>query len=470
MTKKLMLALMVMLSLVVLTACGRNPIVPGGEEEGQGGVIVVTVLDGESPVAGATVQLRDGSNNVVSEGETDEEGQATIENVPSGTNYSVIAEKGGVTGSATNLRVSGTEKTIAQIVLAGNGNGGGIITGTVKVSGSDRPVAGATVEVIGSKLSKVTDNNGQFTLSGVPSGQQKVKVSCTGYNDAGRDVIVKDGSSVPVVVELYPISAGPRAGHTLITTAMRVLEVDSWHNVTMDYKTKGAGMARFVRQTGNVLVADTEGDKVVEYTSNGAISKKYDAKVALLFGGLEAPRGLSRTSSGNILVADSSNNRIVELDASDNKVWEYKTRLASPSYVERLSNGNTLVTDTGNNRVVEIDRSGNVVWGCGNGTSGVLNHPTFATRLPNGNTLITDAGNNRVMEVTSNNMYVWMCEYTFDENNEQLNLSHPGSAVRLANGNTLIADTGNDRVIEINSEYQLQWNMPVGQPTFAERI
>lgn len=470
--KKLLLALALILSFALLAGCGRNPIMTGDEDgEGQGGVIIVTVLDEQEPAADATVQLRDASNNVVTESTTSEDGTVNFENVAPGTNYSVIAEKGGVTGSANSLRVSGTEKTLAQIILKGQG-GGGILSGTVKVSGTGRPAPGALVEVINAKLSATTDTNGQFTIKSVPAGQQKIRISCNGFTDLSCDVAVKDGGSVPLVVELYPVSAGPRAGHTLISTTARLLEVDTWHNVTMDYRTKGANMARFIRQTGNVLVADTLANKAAEYTSTGSLSKKYDGKVALFFGGVDQPRGVSRTSTGNVLVADTKNNRIVEIDSSNNKVWEYKTRLSTPNYAERLANGNTLIVDSGNNRVVEIDRNGTTVWGCGNGTNGTLSHPTFATRLANGNTLITDSGNSRVMEVNANNMVAWSFGMMEDGSQEEgdSKLMNPGSAVRLANGNTLIADTGNDRVIEVNGNGEIQWDMPVGQPTFAERM
>lgn len=450
-------------SFVLMLGCGRNPIT--GNPSQSGGVIEVTVIDGSDPVAGVQVQLTDAENNTVDEQVTDEEGVAVFEGLASGNNYSAVAEKGGVTGSATNLQVSASEKTIAQITLNADGQGG-VITGTVKVYNTDRPVAGAKVQLVSGSLSASTDASGHFTLNGVPSGSQKLKITCSGYNDTARDVVIKENGSVPVVVEMYPVTAGPRAGHTLVTTAARVLEIDTWHSVTAEYAAKNASMARFVRQNSNVLVADCEANQVLEYNQQSIVLRKYTGKTALFFGGIDQPRGVSRTNNGNVLVADTNNNRIVEIDANNRKVWSYETRLNAPSYAERLSNGNTLIVDSGNNRVLEITSNGTVVWACGNGTSGVLNNPTFATRLANGNTLITDTGNNRVMEVTNGNKYTWM--YGGQEDGGQL--ANPASATRLPNGNTLIADTGNDRVIEIDAEGNIQWDMPVGQPLFAERI
>ncbi|WP_135853638.1 aryl-sulfate sulfotransferase [Halorussus salinus] len=68
---------------------------------------------------------------------------------------------------------------------------------------------------------------------------------------------------------------------------------------------------------------------------------------------------------GNVLVADSENDRVVELNATtDEIVWQYGGRglLHWPRDADRLPNGNTLIVDTFNNRVVEINRRGEVVW------------------------------------------------------------------------------------------------------------
>ncbi|TSD16099.1 hypothetical protein DP107_02690 [Haloglomus irregulare] len=71
---------------------------------------------------------------------------------------------------------------------------------------------------------------------------------------------------------------------------------------------------------------------------------------------------------GNLLVADSENDRVVEIDAETEEiVWQYDgtgsgQKLAWPRDADRLPNGNTLVVDSRNFRVLEVGPNGSVVW------------------------------------------------------------------------------------------------------------
>lgn len=86
-----------------------------------------------------------------------------------------------------------------------------------------------------------------------------------------------------------------------------------------------------------------------------------------------------RLADGNLLVADSEGDRVVEFDRSGNAVWQFggSGTLNWPRDADRLSSGHTLVTDSYNDRVVEVDESGTVVWAVE--TGGL---PYEADRLP----------------------------------------------------------------------------------------
>ncbi|MDG5775763.1 aryl-sulfate sulfotransferase [Haloarculaceae archaeon H-GB2-1] len=77
---------------------------------------------------------------------------------------------------------------------------------------------------------------------------------------------------------------------------------------------------------------------------------------------------LIRGPSGepNVLVADSENNRILEYQYSNttwNRTWTWRdASLQWPRDADRLPNGNTLVVDTHGDRVVEVDPRDRVVW------------------------------------------------------------------------------------------------------------
>ncbi|MFW5903144.1 MAG: aryl-sulfate sulfotransferase, partial [Halolamina sp.] len=67
-----------------------------------------------------------------------------------------------------------------------------------------------------------------------------------------------------------------------------------------------------------------------------------------------------------VLVADSEGHRVVEYQREDgewNRTWEWSdAELRWPRDADRLPNGHTLITDSNGNRVIEVDRSGEIVW------------------------------------------------------------------------------------------------------------
>ncbi len=452
------------LSILLLAGCGRGAGV-GVEDTGKVGEISVSVTLGDQPVSGALVQLLDQSQSPVGEQKTDENGIAVFKGVPAAGGYVAIATLEGTTGQANDLRVAGGS-TMAKIVLSENSGPVGLIVGTVKLAGADRALPGVSIEVAGRKAQ--TDANGQFKLEGVPAGPATVKASIGGYTSVSQAVVVKPGSSNAVALELQPLATGPKAGHTIVTTTTKVIELDAWRNQVGVFAASQAWSALFLAD-GGVLVADAGADKVQEFSDSAAKKTAFTGRAIwqLGIGGVSAPRGATKTKSGNIVVADTGHNRILEIDGSNKIVWEFKTNLSAPHWAERLPSGNTLVVDTGNNRVIEVKPDGSLAWGLGDGSTDTLNNPTTAQRLPNGNTLVCDAGNGRVMEVNAQNQLVWMAP---GRGGDVGTLANPNSARRLANGNTLIADTDNDRVIEVDAGGSLVWKATVAQPVFADRF
>ena len=74
---------------------------------------------------------------------------------------------------------------------------------------------------------------------------------------------------------------------------------------------------------------------------------------------------VSEDGTPTMLVADSENDRIVEYTREDGtwkRTWTLTGNFNWPRDADRLPNGNTLVTDTLNHRVMEVTPSGEVVW------------------------------------------------------------------------------------------------------------
>ncbi len=466
--------LVAMLAIFVLAGCGRRGLEPGaGDGDKSTGTISVLVTQDGAAVAGALCQLSDGTGAAIDQGQTDESGQAAFAKVNPGEAYVVKAEKGGATGAAEGIRVAGGEEPVkvkVELKLAGGPTA--IVTGKVTDSQTGAPIPGA--KLTAGDASGEASADGSYKLDKVAAGAVTLKAEAAGYTASSKDLTLKPGSSQTVDIALDAVSKGPRAGHTIITTTIRVTEVDTWHNSVLAIPTQEAWSASYVPGAGTILIADASrwGGIAVEMGPTGAKVGSFDGAKLGIFGHVSGIRGASRTKFGNTMIADTKNNRVIELDTSNNKVWEFKKGLKAPRWAERLENGNTLVVDTGNHRVIELNQSGDIVFGIGDGTTGVLNNPTHAAFIKKtGTYLVTDAGNNRVLEVDRNAQMVWMVggARKVDDGGAG-SLNNPNSATRLPGGNTLIADTGNNRVVEVDPKLGVVWKMPTEAPLFADRI
>jgi len=240
---------------------------------------------------------------------------------------------------------------------------------------------------------------------------------------------------------------------------------------------------------------------------------------------------------GNVLIADTSNNRIVEVvpmgpNWNDPDAWyswescavsfcggegapfqigvdinvglcnySRTDNVYRPYTAQRIGCGLTLTVSTGadygdglfceDNRVMLFDSTATRIWSYGTprpgANTGQLNHPTHATvtklsyGTPStpcpagthyswiGNIIITDSGNNRIVVID------WCTGQTmweFGPASGKLRLKEPFMTEALENGNILIADTGNHRVLEINRAKQLvgEYNKSIPLPLYASRV
>jgi TonB-linked SusC/RagA family outer membrane protein len=69
------------------------------------------------------------------------------------------------------------------------------VTGTVTESGTQRPVAGATVRISGTALGTQTDEDGRYTIRGVAEGARTVEVTRASYKPITRQITVGAGEA-----------------------------------------------------------------------------------------------------------------------------------------------------------------------------------------------------------------------------------------------------------------------------------
>lgn len=78
----------------------------------------------------------------------------------------------------------------------------GRVAGTVRAASDLSPLAGAQVSVRGTGLGALTDEEGQFSIRGVPAGSHTLEVRLIGHGQVTRDIQVTAGQTATVEVEM----------------------------------------------------------------------------------------------------------------------------------------------------------------------------------------------------------------------------------------------------------------------------
>src|SRR3989440_1606620 len=78
----------------------------------------------------------------------------------------------------------------------------GRITGTVTAAQDGRPIAGATVTVVGTNRTSATDASGRYEIADAPSGAQQVRVRLLGFAPLTQTAQVPAGDAVTLDFQL----------------------------------------------------------------------------------------------------------------------------------------------------------------------------------------------------------------------------------------------------------------------------
>ncbi len=178
---------------------------------------------------------------------------------------------------------------------------------------------------------------------------------------------------------------------TLLTTAIT--------SAPSTLATSPGGVA--VNAAGDVFIADTGNNRVVEVTPGGVatvVPLNITSPTTL-----KSPEGVAVDSNGNLYIADTGNARVIEVPASvlaggsGTDTLVSATGLVQPYGVAVDSAGDVYIADTGLTSVVEVPAGGGAQVTVGSG----LKNPQGVAITPNGvNIYIADTGNSRVEELT----------------------------------------------------------------------
>jgi hypothetical protein len=157
-------------------------------------------------VAGATVSLAGSGFSAT----TDANGVYGIEGVPEGVYVVTVASPAHQTLVVTDVGVADGDTAVEDFWLgaADDPAGTGTVVGTV--TDGTQPIAGARVAVEGTELAVDTDEDGEFTIAGVPAGIRAITAVGDDHSPSTNTAVdVQPDSSVTtaLVLEARPLSA-----------------------------------------------------------------------------------------------------------------------------------------------------------------------------------------------------------------------------------------------------------------------
>jgi sugar lactone lactonase YvrE len=192
-----------------------------------------------------------------------------------------------------------------------------------------------------------------------------------------------------------------------------------------------------VDSQGNVYIADTHNNQIVEVTAFGVASI---VSFPGLSPALHDPNGVAIDGLGNLYVADSNNARIVELSGGVASVIATGGLLSYPDGLVVDTAGDLFIADGANNDIVEVPAGGSAAVLTVTGV-GALSGPQGLALDVSGNLYIADGGNNRIVEVAPGGAGTVLSITGGVTLNTPLGVAVDGL------GNVYIADRQNNRIV-----------------------
>jgi outer membrane protein assembly factor BamB len=262
--------------------------------------------------------------------------------------------------------------------------------------GDGKSVPGPTSVVAPNDAERLPNGRTLISGTGAPLGAEPSCALTGGAACSDNRVIIVDDASGAIVWQ-YGADRG-RAGRGPD-------ELDS--PVAAVLVPKGSGDDILITDQGNnriIEVSEQTKQIVWQFPSATSNTSKNGAKEAL-----QSPNSAERLANGDTLIADENGNRVIEVDGDSAITWQYPTQidlslLNGPAFASRLPDGHTLITDSNNSRVLEVDAEtpAKVVWMYSTASrdpSLPASFPTRAVRLADGHTLISDQLNDQVIEI-----------------------------------------------------------------------
>lgn len=198
--------------------------------------------------------------------------------------------------------------------------------------------------------------------------------------------------------------------------------------------------------SGNLWIADTGNNRIEEFNEAGQFVLTFGREVnktKVEAGGTSAEKAICTAASGNICQAGVAGSTEFFMNA--------------PKGITATTGGNLWVADTGNNRLKKFSPTGSLINNiAGEGTeAGKVKEPTTIAMGPESSVWVADSGNNRIEE--------WSSSLTFlrqfgSEGNGNGQFQRPAALDIDSAGHVYVGDQNNDRIQQFTAtgEYESQ--------------
>jgi HEAT repeat protein len=153
-------------------------------------------------------------------------------------------------------------------------------------------------------------------------------------------------------------------GNTFIATNVSLLEVDRKGKDVMTINNVGPITAAYKAKNGHIIVVSQNG-QCLRLDSTGKRLKSFNSG---RIGGWTS--GIDLLANGNILIAQPNSNKVVEFSPEGKIVMEFNAPQVTTA--TGLPNGNILAASSNTRQVIEIDRRGRTVWTYQTGAGGAF--------------------------------------------------------------------------------------------------
>lgn len=172
------------------------------------GSLALRLVDAETEVAlaGVPVTLSGADTRAA---ETDADGAVRFDHLPAG-DYAVAVTADGFPPLATAAAIEGGRHTDLGVLELLRSTDPGIahLTGIVAAVADGTPVAGARITVTGAaSAATVSDDNGNFTLTGLEPGTVRIEASAAGFQTASAELAIAGGETTHVGLVLHEVAS-----------------------------------------------------------------------------------------------------------------------------------------------------------------------------------------------------------------------------------------------------------------------